>query len=673
MSGGAVPGVLVLIEAGWAGVLACLACLNLAWFVRDRDRLLLWAGVTSGSAVVSVSVSLAGLVLGAEAPWMLLVPLRSLAVGLMVSAFILALNTLTPLPYVRLAIVVVALLRVPFLVSAIWPEIAWQLPPGSASPVYQPLVRGCLAATLVVVVVFVVRAVSRLWRRAQIELAVTAVCAVLPMMVAMGLLVGWKLEVASAFWMMPLAVLVGIWSGRHVGHLRGSLSTAIEERQAAERRAHQEARTDTLTGLPNQRGLSERLQPRLENVDEGSDLVMMVALVDLDRVRTQEGELIAEALAVQAARALQRYAPHGEVARLGESAYAVAVPWSRAHPVSRLASLCEGRCAPFRRQVGLPSTIPIHIGIALATPQLDADELVRWAHSAATEAQEQGRAVEVFAPDLHALQNRRARLGRLLSGAVASGEIEVHYQPVVDTVTGRRVSVEALARWRHHGRLHSPDEWIPLAERRGLMPQIGQEVLRIAARDQPALGCTVAVNVSPGQLAAPAFVRSVLRTVGDLCPRDRIVLEITEDAIMADFSHAMAVLQRLREAGVRIALDDFGTKYSSLSRVAQLPFDVLKIDRSFVQRLDTAEGRAMVTAIEALTRALGKASVAEGVETAEQLAVLREIGCHLVQGFLTGRPARLSTLLAMDAEESARSLTSGGYGVSTPPGPSVRS
>lgn len=637
VSAGTVPNEWLLFEAGWAGVMACLAWLNLAWYRRARERLLLWSGVTCGAAVVAIAAGLHGLVHGAAAPWAVLVPVRGTAVGLMLAAFVLCLHSLRPLPWVGAGVAVVLASRVVFLTAALLPGAAWTLPAGATSPTYTQLTRSLLTVALAVVLIFAGLAVTRLSRRERVELAAAATLSILPVLAA-NWLTDWKLELVSSMWMVPLALLIGTWSGRHVLRLRGSLRTALADRDEA----HRQARTDQRTGLPNVRGLGELLQSRLSARGQDESVAVLVVHVDLDAIRAQEGEVVTDALAYQAAHELRRQVPHGDVARLGGTTFCVVAPWPVTWPVRRLTALCDRRSEQFRRGAGLPPATGVHVGIAVAPEDVFADELLRCAQAAASEAHQHGRRTEVYAPHLHELQARRARLGRLLSGAVAAGEIEVHYQPVVDPRTGRRAKVEALARWRHHGRLHRPDEWIPLAESRGLMPTIGEEVLRVAARDQVLLGCPVAVNVSPGQLAAPGFVRSVLQIVGDRCARDRIILEITEDAIMCDFAQSLQVLQQLRAAGFGIALDDFGTKHSSLSRVAQLPFDVLKIDRSFVRRLGTPDGRAMVAAIQALTRALGKVSVAEGVETQAQLATLREIGCDLVQGYLTGRPEPLA-------------------------------
>jgi len=238
----------------------------------------------------------------------------------------------------------------------------------------------------------------------------------------------------------------------------------------------------------------------------------------------------------------------------------------------------------------------------------------------------------------------------LLTAAVERDELELHYQPVVDARTGARVSVEALVRWRHHGRLHPPAEWIPIAEQIGLMPVIGLTVLQIAIRDQRRLGCPVAVNVSPRQLIDPLFSANVVAALENSSP-GAIVIEVTESSMMEDPVRAIATLEALQTLGIRIALDDFGTQYSSLSRLSTLPIDIIKIDRSFVERILSPDGRAMVTAIFAMSGALGKATIAEGVETDGQFRALQEIGLELIQGFLTGRPVPVDELVDPDCPQ----------------------
>lgn len=671
MNPGIVPSGWLLFEAGWAGVLACLAWLNLSWYRRARQPLLLWSAIATGAAVVSIVTTLIGLFVGAAAPWDLLVAVRAVATGLLLGAFVLCLHSLVPLPAVRAAVTTILASRLAFLLVGLLPIGRWTLAEGETSPTYSPVSRALFAVTMVVVLAYVGLAMARLPRRARVELGLTAVLSASPVLVALGVFGGWQVEVVASLWMVPLALLVGAWSGRHVAELRGSLDSALADRDDARELSHRQARTDHRTGLPNARGAGELLEARLSSLEDGQAVAVRVLTVDLGQVRADEGDLAADAASYQIAHTLRRMTEHADVARLGESVFCVIVTCPSDQSASRLATQTEEGSEAFRRGTGLPPGTPLHTGIAVSAGGIDADELLQRARSAAAEAQEQQRRVAVYGADLQEVRSRRARLGRLLTGAVPNGEIEVHYQPVVDTRTGRRAKVEALARWRHHGRLHPPDEWIPLAERRGLMPVIGEEVLRIAARDQVRLGCPVAVNVSPGQLVAPDFVASVLRIVGDSCPRERIVLEITEDAIMADFAGALRVLQELRAAGFCIALDDFGTKYSSLSRVAQVPFDILKIDGSFIQRLETEQGRAMVTAIQALTHALGKVSVAEGVETPAQLTALRDIGCDLVQGFLTGRPEPIDAAERRAGPPSWVSPGAEAHDVGAPPGASV--
>jgi EAL domain-containing protein (putative c-di-GMP-specific phosphodiesterase class I) len=297
------------------------------------------------------------------------------------------------------------------------------------------------------------------------------------------------------------------------------------------------------------------------------------------------------------------------------------------------------------RAARLPAELSIVSGIAISAAPSNATELLQQARIALTAAELAGRPMRLYSPELRDGIVGRARTVRLLTAAVDRDEFELHYQPVLDAVTGVRVSVEALVRWRHHGRLHAPAEWIPIAEQQRLMPAIGVKVLQIAAGDYPALGCPIAVNVSPRQFTDVDFAATVLAALGD-CPPSALILEVTESSVMSDPVRANEALELLRAHGIRIALDDFGTEYSSLSRLSTVPFDIVKIDRSFVSRVLSHDGRAIVAAIHALACALGKTTVAEGVETSMQLQAVQEIGCDLVQGFLTGRPVPLSELLA---------------------------
>ncbi|HEX6012946.1 MAG TPA: GGDEF domain-containing phosphodiesterase [Geminicoccaceae bacterium] len=245
----------------------------------------------------------------------------------------------------------------------------------------------------------------------------------------------------------------------------------------------------------------------------------------------------------------------------------------------------------------------------------------------------------------------RKKLEAALRHALAAGQLEVHYQPQIAADSTSVFGVEALLRWRPpvHGMI-PPAEFIPVAEETGLIVPIGEWVLRTACRDAASWrGITVSVNVSPTQFRQRDLVRSVEKA---LCvsrlEAARLEIEVTEGVLIQNTSEALKTLNQLKSVGIMIAMDDFGTGYSSLSYLQKFPFDKIKIDRSFVASL-REENSAIVRAILGLGRNLGMRTCAEGVETREQLELLRREGCEQIQGFLFGRPmeaAKIGLLLS---------------------------
>ncbi|TIT66914.1 MAG: bifunctional diguanylate cyclase/phosphodiesterase [Mesorhizobium sp.] len=265
----------------------------------------------------------------------------------------------------------------------------------------------------------------------------------------------------------------------------------------------------------------------------------------------------------------------------------------------------------------------------------------------------------VFDSEMGRVADHRQWVESELHSAFERGDFDLHYQPQLDLPTGRIVGYEALIRWQHPERgMIPPMEFIQIAEETGMINPIGEWVLRKACSDARHLpdDCFVAVNISPVQFMTKDFVglvRDTMRTTG--IKPSRLELEVTETAMMQDRDRAAAILKELAEMGISVAVDDFGTGYSNLSYLIDFSFGKLKIDRSFISRIDTdASSGAVVSTIVGLSRALGVNIIAEGVETESQATLLRAAGCEVVQGYLFGRPAPLTASIGGHAAEDTR-------------------
>ena len=436
----------------------------------------------------------------------------------------------------------------------------------------------------------------------------------------------------------------------------------VTERRRLESQLAHRATHDDLTGLPNRSLLLDRLEVALGAAHPEHRLALL--FLDLDHFKGVNDSLGHEAgdelLREVARRVAGVLRPDDLVARLGGDEFVV---------------LCEGvadehQAADVARRItGAVESTPIRlattelsvtasVGIALSAGSGHPEALLRDADAAMYRAKELGRArLEVYDDAMRAQAARRSALADELAHALEAGQLELHHQPTVDLATGRVRGVEALVRWRHPTRgLLAPAEFIRLAEDTGLIVGLGLRVLTMATRaarrwvdelgdDAP----PVHVNLSAAQVTAPsvgALVTGVLAAT-DL-PPDHLCLEVTESVLMEDARAAEASLRELRELGVRVAIDDFGTGYSSLSYLRRFPVDVLKVDRSFIDGLGPdAEDTAIVHAIITLARTLGLESVAEGVETAEQVDGLAELGCDAAQGYWFTRPVPEDELLPL--------------------------
>jgi EAL domain-containing protein (putative c-di-GMP-specific phosphodiesterase class I) len=280
-------------------------------------------------------------------------------------------------------------------------------------------------------------------------------------------------------------------------------------------------------------------------------------------------------------------------------------------------------------------------------------------------AKDGGKArVEVFVPAMRERLLDRAAVKEDLARALSRQQLRLHYQPIVDLVTGDIVGAEALLRWLHPQRGSIPPlTFIPLAEETGLIQPIGRWVLETACSaaaqwqlDRPGSSYQINVNVSAGQLINTDFVEDVARVLHHTgLPAELLTVEITESVLMADLDAVASMLGQLRSIGVRVAIDDFGTGYSGLSYLDRLPVDILKVDKSFVERVDKKSMRpALAGAIVGLGELLGLDSVAEGIETAGQRRAMVDLGCRHGQGYLFSRAVELTTFQAMLAPDHPR-------------------
>ena len=425
-------------------------------------------------------------------------------------------------------------------------------------------------------------------------------------------------------------------------------------RQSAESKVRHQALHDPLTGLPNRSLLLDRLNHWAARAGRDRSTAA-VLFVDLDNFKVindalghDQGDRL---LCAVADRLRQELRPSDTIARVGGDEFVVFCEdvASEHEALAMVDRLVRALDEPFEL-AGQPQHATASVGIALGDGSSQPEFLIRNADAAMYRAKERGRArYELFDDEMRQRSISWLETESELRRAITGGELRNLYQPIVSPTSGLIVGFEALVRWQHPERgLISPADFIPIAEQSGLIVPLGRTVLEQACDEAVTWNADregreplrVAVNFSPRQLSHPNAVETVVEALESSgLPAELLCVEITESALVEDAAATLGTLNRLKELGVTLALDDFGTGYSSLTYVRRFPIDTLKIDRTFIEGIvGSSEDEAIVTAVLEMGRALGVHVVAEGVETEEQAARLRTLGCKLAQGYLFSRP-----------------------------------
>ncbi len=431
-----------------------------------------------------------------------------------------------------------------------------------------------------------------------------------------------------------------------------SLAEGIDSADKANRAVLASVNRDALTGAFSRSYFIEQLSA---HVYHGSDAAMGYMQLDMDNLKVlndSHGHNAGDAALSHLVKTITALVPTAIVGRLGGDEFGIAIPAHDNKPALR--RLGEQLLRELDRPItiaGRPVRLSATVGIALApTDASDPGDLISKADLALYKGKRAGRHTVVeFDADMLGDERHRRFVERELRAALLMDELELHYQPVFNADGKTVKSYEALVRWQHKVRgMIAPAEFIHIAEQSELIDKLGEWVLRRACVDMAALGLPVAVNVSAAQLKRPEFARHFAAIVAETGtdPR-RLIAEVTETVPMTGKGQEQENLDALRQMGVRIAIDDFGAGHASLQYLRGFAFDIIKIDRTYVSNIAGNRIDSMiVSAICDIARSLPVEVIAEGIETAEQLAILQRAGCTGFQGFLLGRPQPLGKLTA---------------------------
>lgn len=414
---------------------------------------------------------------------------------------------------------------------------------------------------------------------------------------------------------------------------------------------------DPLTGLPNRTLLRDRLLNAIANAKRSGKKVA-VLFIDLDYFKTVNdtmGHEVGDIILVQVAKRLSSvFREIDTVARFGGDEFVAVI--QNVEREEQIVSICERVLSIFKTPFdanGEEVYLSASIGIALYPDNGDEPTvLIKNADMAMYKAKEEGKMnFAFFSEEMNRKAHETLIMKSKLHRALERGEFLLHYQPVYRIQDEKLVGFEALLRWKSpEGSLISPSKFIPLLEEMGLIREVGRWVMREAfKRAKRWSGVFMSLNVSPSQFLDRRFVNRVVEVLKETeAPASRITLEITETSLMQNPEDSIRTLKRLKSLGFKLAVDDFGTGYSSLSYLKKLPLDIIKVDMTFIQNVVSSNvDRAIISSIVTLSKSLGLSTLAEGVETREQLQVIKELGCDLAQGYYFGKPM---------AEEEAEAL-----------------